>query len=255
MIEVKNHGRVRELRLARPPVNALNCALVKMLDQRISEVMTAVGDSAQSVSAPRAIVISGSPGLFCAGLDLHEITSGEASAKNLVFAFAMLQRRLVDSAVPVIAAITGHCPAGGAVIAILCDHRIMAAGDFRIGLNEVQVGLYPGELIYRVYERLVGTRRAALLLPRGIMLRSDEALEAGLVDEVVASEQVVTRAIALAQELIALPPKTYVRTRNLVRADLRRLFDSPPETLESLMAEGWVTDETRERAARLLTSR
>jgi enoyl-CoA hydratase/carnithine racemase len=87
------------------------------------------------------------------------------------------------------------------------------------------------------------------------MLRSDEALEAGLVDEVVAADQVVPRALALAEELIALPPKTYARTRSLVRADLRRLFDSPPESLESLMAEGWVTDETRERMARLLASR
>ncbi|MFZ9667089.1 MAG: enoyl-CoA hydratase/isomerase family protein [Steroidobacteraceae bacterium] len=255
MIEIKDHGRVRELRLARPPVNALSRALIESLDQKIMEATAAAADPKQAASAPRALVISGSPGLFCAGLDVREVTGGEGSAKGLVLAFAALQRRLVDSTLPVIAAITGHSPAGGAVIAVLCDYRIMAAGDFRIGLNEVQVGLYPGELIYRVYERLVGTRRAAALLPRGVMLRSDEALEAGLVDEVVAADQVVPRALALAEELIALPPKTYARTRSLVRADLRRLFDSPPESLESLMAEGWVTDETRERMARLLASR
>ena len=252
MIEVKEYGRVRELRLARPPVNALNRALIEALDQKIAEAMTAAVDPAQAASAPRAIVISGSPGLFCAGLDVREVTAGETSFKGLVLAFAALQRRLVESTLPIIAAITGHSPAGGAVIAVLCDYRIMSAGEFRIGLNEVQVGLYPGELIYRMYERLVGTRRAAALLPRGVMLRSEEALEAGLVDEVVAPDQVVTRALTLAHELIALPPKTYARTRNLVRADLRRLFDSPPESLESLIAESWVTDETRERVAKFL---
>lgn len=255
MIEIKDHGPVRELRLARPPVNALSSALIQALDTQLAEAMALAASARGGASAPRAIVISGSPGLFCAGLDVREVTAGESSAKTLVLAFAQLQRRLVDSTLPVIAAITGHSPAGGAVIAVLCDYRIMAAGDFRIGLNEVQVGLYPGELIFRVYERLVGTRRAAALLPRGVMLRADEALEAGLVDEVVPTAAVVDRAVALANELVALPPKTYARTRNLVRADLRKLFDAPPESLESLMAEGWVTDETRERMARLLTAR
>lgn len=255
MIEVKDHGPVRELRLARAPVNALNRTLIEALDAQLAEAMGLANDPARAATAPRAIVISGSPGIFSAGLDVREVTGEESSAKGLVLAFAQLQRRLVESTLPVIAAITGHSPAGGAVIAVLCDYRIMAEGNFRIGLNEVQVGLYPGELIFRVYERLIGTRRAAALLPRGAMLRADEALEAGLVDEIVAPEQVVTRAIALANELVSLPPKTFARTRRLVRADLRKLFDSPPETLESLMAEGWVTDETRERMAKLLAAR
>lgn len=243
MIEIIDHGAVRELRLARPPVNALNCALLKELDAAIA------------AAEARALIISGAPGIFSAGLDVREVTANEESARELVMAFGRLQLRIVHSPVPIIAAVTGHSPAGGAVIAVLCDYRIMASGDFRIGLNEVQVGLYPGETIYRVFERLVGTRRAAALLPRGAMLRSDEALAAGLVDECAEPALVVPRALALAHELIALPPKTYQRTRDLVRADLRKIFDQPRESVEAMMKDGWVTDETRARMARVLSSR
>ncbi|MBM4229937.1 MAG: enoyl-CoA hydratase/isomerase family protein [Gammaproteobacteria bacterium] len=243
MIEIIDHGSVRELRLARAPVNALNCVLLKELDAAI-----------MAAEAP-ALVLSGAAGIFSAGLDVREVTASEESARALVMAFGRLQLRLVHSPVPIIAAITGHSPAGGAVIAVLCDYRIMASGEFRIGLNEVQVGLYPGETIYRVLERLVGTRHAAALLPRGAMLRSDEALAAGLVDECVEPAAVVPRALALANELIALPPKTYQRTRDLVRRDLRKIFDQPSDSVEAMMKYGWVTEETRARMARFLTAR
>lgn len=253
MIDIIDHAAVRELRLSRAPVNALNRALLAELDAAV----VAAGEAALrgEPDAPRALLIAGTPGIFTAGLDVREVTAGDDSARALVMAFARLQLHLVHSPLPIIAAITGHSPAGGAVIAMLCDHRIMAAGEFRIGLNEVQVGLYPGETIYRAYERLVGTRRAASLLSRGTMLRADEALDAGLVDEVVEPAAVVGRALALAEELLKLPPKTYARTRAMVRADLRRLFDAPPESLQDLAADGWVTDETRAAMARLLAAR
>lgn len=249
MLELIDHGPVRELRLARPPVNALNAVLLAALDKEIARA------SDGSAGAPKAIVISGAPGMFSAGLDIREVTAGDAAVTALVTCFSRLQLRIVNSSVPIIAALSGQSPAGGAVIALLCDYRIMAAGDYRIGLNEVQVGLYPGETIFRVLERIVGTHRAAALLPRGAMLNAAEALAIGLVDEVVELSAVVTRAVALATELAALPPKVYARTRHMARAGLREIFESPPESLESLLADGWVTDETRERMAKFMSPR
>ena len=251
MLEITDHGNVREIRLARPPVNALNSALLQSLEQA---VITAESDST-SAAGPRVIVLSGAAGMFSAGLDVREMNSGEAAVRELVLAFARAQLAVVRSRLPIIAAITGHSPAGGAVLALLCDHRIMAEGKFRIGLNEVQVGLYPGELIFRVLERVVGTQRAVSWLPRGALVSGAEALAAGFVDELVEPTQVVPRSLALAAEIAALPPKVYARTRALVRRDLLRLFEAPPESLELLMEEGWVTDETRERMAKLLAPR
>jgi enoyl-CoA hydratase/carnithine racemase len=166
--------------------------------------------------------------------------------------FWRLQQRLVHGTLPVVSAITGHSPAGGAVLAILCDHRIMAAGDFRIGLNEVRVGLYPGEIIFRCLERLVGTGRAVSLLSRGAMLTPEEALTCGFVDEVVAPGEVVPRALALAQELAALPQQAYRRTRELTRRDLAALFEVSAEAETAALAAGWVTDETRAQMAAAL---
>lgn len=248
MLEIIQHGSVRELRLARAPVNALNIELITALDAAIEQAES----EAAAGAALRALVVSGNPKLFSAGLDLREITGPLDTARTLVLAFAQLQLRLARSALPIIAAITGHSPAGGAVIAILCDHRIMARGSARIGLNEVQVGLYPGETIFRCYERIIGTAKAANFLTRGAMLTADEALAAGLVDELVEPDQVIARAIALGQEIAALPPQTYRKTRALARADLVRLLEHPSESLASLMQAGWVTDETRERMASML---
>jgi 3,2-trans-enoyl-CoA isomerase len=248
MLEVISHGAVRELRLARAPVNALNTELINALEAAIADAERESDERGEL----RALVISGGAKLFSAGLDVREVAGERQTAQALVLAFSQLQLRLARCSLPLIAAITGHSPAGGAVIAILCDHRVMARGAFRIGLNEVQVGLYPGEIIFRCYERLIGTARAASLLSRGVMLSADEALAAGLVDELVDPEQVVARAVALGQEIAQLPPQTYRRTRTMIRADLVRVFEHPTETLASLMQSGWVTDETRARMASLL---
>ena len=139
-------------------------------------------------------------------------------------------------------------------MATLCDYRVMAAGPFLLGLNEVQIGLYPGSTVYRVFERLVGTAQAAVLLTAGRMLEPLAAQRVGLVDEVVEAGQVVARALEYARELAALPPQAFARTRALVRRDLVKLFDEPEESLESLVLTGWVTDETRERLARMAGS-
>ena len=244
MIERHEHGPVRELRLANPPVNALNRALVQRLDAELA---------AAAEQHVRALVLSGQPGLFSAGLDVREVAAAAAEPlRRFIDAFFKLQERLARSPIPVVAAITGHCPAGGTVLALYCDHRVMARGPFRIGLNEVQVGLYPGLTIYRAFERLVGSAKAASLLPRGAMLDPDAALASGLVDELAEPEQVVARALELAVELTRLPPQAYARTRSLVRTDLLRLFDEPDEDVSAVFGAEWVGAEARERMAAML---
>lgn len=244
MIERLEHGPVRELRIANPPVNALNMALIQRLDAELAVA------AEQHV---RALVLSGQPGLFSAGLDMREVVAAAAEPlRRFIDAFFKLQERLARSPIPVVAAITGHCPAGGTVLALYCDHRVMARGPFRIGLNEVQVGLYPGLTIYRAFERLVGSAKAASLLPRGAMLDPDAALASGLVDELAEPEQVVARALELAVELTRLPPQAYARTRSLVRTDLLRLFDEPDEDVSAVFGAEWVGAEARERMAAML---
>ena len=127
MLEILEHdGNIRELRLARPPVNALNLELLRTL--------TAAVGAAQDDAA---LVISGQPGVFTAGLDVRALLELDRDSVMQVFIeLWRVQRAIASSAVPVIFGLTGHSPAGGTVLAIQGDYRVMALGDFRLGLNE-----------------------------------------------------------------------------------------------------------------------
>ncbi|MCS6946470.1 MAG: enoyl-CoA hydratase/isomerase family protein, partial [Steroidobacteraceae bacterium] len=155
--------------------------------------------------------------------------------------------------------LTGHSPAGGAVLALYCDRRVMATGDFRIGLNEVQVGLTPGPIIAQACRRLVGARAAERLLTTGALLTPSEALALGLVDRLAAPDQVVATALAEARELLRLPAHAYALTRSIVRADLVAMFGTDPQATIEAQALEFETlmhsDETRERLAAALAAR
>jgi 3,2-trans-enoyl-CoA isomerase len=213
---VEHEGGIRELRLARPPVNALNLELLRTLT-------AAVGAAADDA----ALVITGQPGLFTAGLDVRAMLELDRDAVMNVFVeLWRVQRALACSTVPVIFGLTGHSPAGGTVLAIHGDYRVMALGDFRLGLNEVQVGLLPGGPIHGAFRRLVGGH-ATQLLSRGALIDPETALRVGLVDELCEASQVSSRALDIAREYCAWPREPMLRTRALARRDLVDLFGNP----------------------------
>ncbi len=125
MILTIDHGPIRELRLDRPPVNALSAELISALRQAI------VAAPAQGA---RALILSGSPGRFSGGLDVPSLLALDRSTMDTVWHdFYSLLRAIAQSPIPIATAITGHAPAGGTVLSIFCDWRVMAEGDFRIG--------------------------------------------------------------------------------------------------------------------------
>ena len=153
MLNLITHDHaIRELQLARPPVNALNLELLQALRK-------AVDDSVRD--DVRGIVLSGAPGLFSAGIDVPALLQRDrAGVREYWREFFALCGVLARAPIPLVAAITGHSPAGGAVLALFCDYRVMADGPYRIGLNEVQVGLIVPEAIQLALRRVVGTYRA-----------------------------------------------------------------------------------------------
>ncbi|HJP99397.1 MAG TPA: enoyl-CoA hydratase/isomerase family protein [Rhodanobacteraceae bacterium] len=235
--QIEHHHGILELRLARPPVNALNPELIATLKQAIEQ---APNEGAE------ALVLSGSTGLFSAGLDIPALLRLDRDAMCAFWNdFFGVCAALARSPIPVVAAVTGHSPAGGAVLAIFCDYRVMARGEFRIGLNEVRVGLTVPGCIQAALRRLVGAYRAERLLVAGAMLDSEEALAAGLVDELTAVDQVVTRAIAWLEPLLELPRHAMLETRALARADLARLFDDPASLPVEGFLDGWFAPEAQ----------
>lgn len=229
MIEVVERGAVRELRLARPPANALSPELMAALTAALARAAAEASAPAPAAAAGErvaALVLSGSPGMFSAGLDLPYLLTLDRAGIHVMWRNLYgLLRTLAASPLPVVAAITGHSPAGGAVLAIHCDARVMADGDFRIGLNEVRVGLPLPPVILAAMQRLVGPRQAERMSVSGALVSPAEAARIGLVDEVVPPDQVVERAAAIAAELAALPREAMAATRRLARADLVALYD------------------------------
>lgn len=237
MIRIQDHGPVRELRLDRPPANALIPELVSALR---SAVEAAPGEGV------KALVLSGTPGRFSGGLDVPFLVNLDrpAIAEAWRDFYAML-RSLAASPIPIVAAITGHSPAGGAVMAIFCDTRIMAEGDFVIGLNEVQVSIPLPPVILHALRLVVGHRQAERLAVTGQLVTAAEALRIGLVDELVAPERVVERAVEQCNGLLALPSHAMSVTRGVARAELISLFGGRTESEVPRVVEQWFSPETR----------
>jgi enoyl-CoA hydratase/carnithine racemase len=236
-VEVKDHDRVRELRLARPPVNAINPALM-------SELQAAVAEGVRAGKA--ALVLSGAPRVFSAGLDVPELLTLDPQALRAAWqSFFALLSELAHCPIPIAAALTGHSPAGGTVLALYADHRVMAEGKFHIGLNEVRVGLPVPEVLVRALTFAVGERQAARLAVGGLLVDPAEALRVGLVDEVVPPDEVVPRALAWAADLATRPPTAMTGTRALARRPLREGFATVDAALLDSVVAQWHSPETQ----------
>jgi Delta3-Delta2-enoyl-CoA isomerase len=238
MLERHNHPEgILELRLARPPVNALSPELLETLRCAIE---------AAPEEGARGLVLSGSAGIFSAGLDVPRLLTLDRDALGQAWRrFFEVCAALARCPVPAVAALTGHSPAGGAVLGLFCDYRVMAAGDFRIGLNEVQVGLIVPECIQQALRRTVGGYRAERLMVSGQMVDAAEALRIGMVDELADPAQVVTRSVEWLQSLLALPRSAMLRTRQLSRADLVAAIDDPAKLRLDEFLDAWFADETQ----------
>ncbi|UNK56784.1 enoyl-CoA hydratase/isomerase family protein [Pseudoxanthomonas daejeonensis] len=242
-VQILDHGRIRELRLARPPANALDPALCRAL---IAALDAAVAGDAD------AVVLSGAPGMFSAGLDVpHLMSLGEDrhALRAAWGAFFGAARALAGLRIPVVAAITGHAPAGGCVLSLCCDYRVMArstdpAKPYALGMNETQVGLAVPDGAQQLMRRVVGRHRAERLLVAGSMVAAEEALKIGLVDELAGIDDVVPRAILWLQDLLRLPRAPMLQTRALARADLVQALD--PEHLHlDRFVDGWYEADTQ----------
>jgi enoyl-CoA hydratase len=173
----------------------------------------------QAVTEAKALVVAGRPGRFSAGFDLS-VVGGERTME-LMGRGGKVALRLWSLPIPVVYAVTGHALAMGAVLLCCADYRVGAAGDYKLGLNEVRINLAVPPFAADVARaRLNPTHftRATLLAevfdPRG-------AVEAGYLDEVVALEQVRSRAIEVATTFAAeLKPGAFRATREIVRGAL-----------------------------------
>ena len=180
----------------------------------IAELLAALTRAEQEASA---MVLVGRPDRFCAGFDLRVMMSGPDAAKDLLRTGSELLLRLYGATIPLVIACTGHALAGGALVVLTGDHRIGASGAFRIGLNEVSIGLpVPVLAMELARDRLLPSE-----LPRATLMAQiyepESAVRAGYLDAVAAPEAVLEQARAEATRLAGLPRSAYRATKSRLR--------------------------------------
>ncbi len=205
------------LRLNRPQVrNALNLEVRARL---ADEVTRHAADS-----AIRCLIITGSDMVFAAGADISQMAEAgpiEIMARNL----QKYWRTIMDCPKPVIAAVEGYALGGGLELALCAD--IIVAGDgARLGLPEVKIGILAGGGGTQKLARLVGSKRAMLLLMTGKMFGAAEALAMGVVSEVAPAGEALARAIEIATEIAAQPPIAVMQIKEIVNAGLNAPLDT-----------------------------
>lgn len=232
-INVKLKDKIAVLSLDRGRSNAINSEMVLELHQMIRNI-----ENDDSIAG---LILTGKDDFFSAGLDLIELYDYDADQiKEFWIEFLSLITSMVSFKKPMVAAISGHSPAGGCVLAICCDYRVMAEGKFIIGLNEVPVGIIVPESIFHLYAFWLGNAAAYRALLEGKLMPPEEALTIGLIDEIVKPESILHAAERKILSCIQMERATWQQSKVNMRKDLlRKVSADPSEMLEPMLAQWW----------------
>jgi enoyl-CoA hydratase len=201
-----------------------------VLDSLAASLDRAAADADEA----RAVLLVGRPGRFSAGFDLATMTASPESMRELVAAGGRFVARLLLEPLPVVAACTGHALAAGALVLLAADYRVGAAGDYKIGCNEVAIGMpLPVWAVEVARYRMPPSAFDRIIL--GETSGPEAACAAGFLDEVVAPEQVREVAAGTAARLAALRSGAVSGTKRRARvAVTARMLDGMEEDLAGL---------------------
>jgi len=229
------------LQLQQGKVNAINYQLVK-------EVRSAM-QALQKDDTIRGVIIAGQPHYFSAGLDVIELYGLDKEGIRPFFRdFGNLYMELARFPKPLIAAITGHAPAGGTVIAMTCDYRVMTDGNkYTLGLNEVLVNVPLSEDIISGYAFWLGDGLSARYLLQGKLMTAKEAQAVGFVDEVCPLAEVLDKAEAQIQRYLGSNDRIFKDIKYRTRKDWINSLGQKGELAMEETMEVWWQPEVRAR--------
>jgi 3,2-trans-enoyl-CoA isomerase len=211
------------VQMNRGKVNALNHEMVQELRKAFRDI--------ENDDSVKGTILTGQPHYFSAGLDLIELFEYDhEQIKDFFTVFGALYIELMQITKPLIAAITGHAPAGGCVLAVTCDNRYMAEGEkYVIGLNEVAVNIQISQNLIETYAFWIGHGLASRYVLEGKLLSGKEALSVGLVDELVPLDHVLPRAEEKMKQYLMTDPEILLNTKNKLRKNLLGKLDVDAE--------------------------
>jgi 3,2-trans-enoyl-CoA isomerase len=230
-VTIKDHLSI--ITLDRGKSNAMNGEMIAELDDMLKNIA-----SDPNISGA---IITGKEHFFSAGLDLIELYNySEDEARAFWYKFLNFTATITSFKKPLVAAINGHSPAGGCVIALACDYRIMAEGKYIIGLNEVPVGIIVPESIFELYSFWIGQATAARSLLEGRLFSPEEALSVGLIDEVVNPAGILTAAERKIRKYMAMERNTWEQSKlNIRKGLIAATSANQSEALEAMLKQWW----------------
>lgn len=228
-------GKIATLSLNRPPVNSLSLEMCRAIS-------SAIRDIEKDKTVQGMVLASSFPSTLSAGLDLNELYNPDSDRLTKFWSsFQQLFLDLYGCRLAVIAGITGNAPAAGCMLALCCDYRVMASSPSSsgggkpamIGLNEAKFGIVAPPFLGNLMLRTIGMRRGEAALSLGTLYTPEQALEIGLVDEIVPLEQVIPRSKEVALHWASVPPHARVASKMLARQKyVEELVDTRNEDIE-----------------------
>lgn len=229
LLQVNDKTGVATLTLNRPPVNGLNL-----------DLLTAINDSLSEVEDNRSkglIITSSGKSVFSAGLDIMEMYKpNQDRLKQFWSTLQEVWLKLYGSGFPTAAAINGHAPAGGCLLSICCEYRVMMP-NYTIGLNETQLGIVAPKWFMASMKNVLPSRVAELALTQGKMFTTDEALKIGLIDDVAQSkEETIAKCEEFMTRFVKINPVARALTKQAFRSkDLSELEETKEQDLQTFL--------------------
>ncbi|XP_032786797.2 enoyl-CoA delta isomerase 1, mitochondrial [Daphnia magna] len=214
----------------KPPVNSLSLEMIQALSESLSEL--------EKNKCKGFILTSACPGIFSAGLDIREMYQPtEERLKEFWSSLQTLWLQLYGSKMASVALINGHAPAGGCLLAMCCDSRIMVNGKSKIGLNETKLGIVAPFWFKDTFVNTIGVRQSERALQLGSLFTPDEALKIGLVDRVLPDPEAAT-AVAESElkEFLQIPAMVrYLSKMRIREAALKDLLENREKDLNTFV--------------------
>lgn len=209
MIERTERDDILTLRLAHGKASAMDVELVEAISAEMT--LAAAGPA-------RAVIVTGTGSIFSAGVDLFRMLEGGAEyVQRFVPSLTRMLLDVFSFPKPLVAAVNGHAIAGGCILALAADVKLMAAGNGRIGVPELLVGVpFPPAILEAVRFALPPQHLQALIYG-GRTVPSEDAVRFGFVDEAVEPAQLEERAFAVASQLAAIPAESFRLTKRQLR--------------------------------------
>lgn len=239
-LRVSTDQGLAELTLARGRVNAIN--------ERMLEEMEGCFRSLEADSSVRAVLWGGEGKFFSFGFDVPELFPRPKEAFiRFLDGFADLCAYLFSYPKPIVAALNGHAVAGGCLLALTCDYRLMATGSCKIGLNEITFGSGLPACAAEMLRFCAGARNAQIILYSGALYSAEEAFARNLVDQVCAEGDLLGEARAVARNLGDKDPVAFTSIKKLLRGPVAEEMVRLHRASAREMADIWYSEGTRRK--------